>query len=95
MATRGRKRTTKAIGVVRKASKIYKGMKKSYQTDLQDFIGGGASVTRAAKKASTKYKKKYGATKRQRWENALSQAAGRKRSTRGRRSMRYDMDFFE
>ena len=68
-------------------------MKKSYQTDLQDFIGGGASITRAAKKASTKYKKKYGATKRQRWENALSQAAGRKR--RRVSKMRYDIDFFE
>lgn len=91
--TTRKRRTAKAVGVVRKASSIYKGMKKSYQTDLQDFIGSGLDITKAAKKAGTKYRKKYGATPRKRWENALSQAAGRKR--RRVSKMRYDIDFFE
>ena len=74
------KRTAKAVGVIKKASNIYKGMKKEYQKNLQGNIRNGMNITSAAKKASKSYKSKYGANARTRWENALTLASAERKT---------------
>lgn len=69
------KSVKKAVGVVKWASTILKGIKKEYQKELQKNVRSNMAITTSAKKASKTYKEKFGATPTTRWHNALKQAS--------------------
>lgn len=69
------KSVKKAVGVVKRASTILKGIKKEYQKELQKNVRSNMAITTSAKKASKTYKEKFGATPTTRWHNALKKAS--------------------
>ena len=68
------RRTTKAAKKANFASKILKSQKDDYQKIFRAEIRKGGDPKKAAVRAGSVYRSRYGATRTQRWKLALKRA---------------------
>lgn len=64
----------KSSAVIKRAQHILKSQKADYRKIFKSEIREGGSPTKAAKRAGSVYRSRYGATGYKRWENALKLA---------------------
>lgn len=62
--------------IVKKAQRILESRKKDYQRIFRAEVRKGGDSKKAAVRAGSVYRSKYGATARKRWDNALKAAKG-------------------
>lgn len=74
MATRKTRKTRSAGKKLALARKIYAEQKKDYLSIFRREIRKGGDSRKAAVRAGSVYRSRYGATKSARWKNALKRA---------------------
>lgn len=79
MATKRTKKRTKrtASVTVSKARNVLNEQKKDWQRIFKAEVKNSGNPIEGAKRAGEIYRKKYGATAKSRWKNALSEAKSR------------------
>lgn len=73
---KSKKSTKTASGgnTIKKAKAILDKQKRDWKRIWKDNVSGLQNARSGAKRASAEYKKKYGATPKARWQNALAKA---------------------
>lgn len=78
MATKKRKTTAKKAtpkaSTTKKAKAILDAQKRDWKKIWKENVSGLYNARTGAKRASEEYRKKYGATPKARWKNALAKA---------------------
>ena len=68
------KTTKKSSSTIKKAQRILDEQKKDYQRIFKAEVRNGGDSKKAAVRAGSTYRSRYGATATKRWENALKKA---------------------